>query len=127
MIEPEIQKPKHGQPCNSCGKCCATEPCALGSEVFGVRGGRCPGLVVHDGMFGCDLVLRPEIHANRLARKVGPEALSAAAAILIGVGVGCDAQMNGEPRDPTLRQKITMYHSIYRFEIAAARKKWGFR
>jgi hypothetical protein len=126
MIEPEIQKPRHGQPCNSCGKCCANEPCPLGREIFGVSTGRCPGLVVLDGKFGCDLVLRPEIHANLLARRVGADALSEAASILIGVGVGCDAQLNGETRDPTLRQRMILYREIHWRKILDARRKWGF-
>ncbi|MFT4012323.1 MAG: hypothetical protein QM682_02760 [Paracoccus sp. (in: a-proteobacteria)] len=94
-----LAKPPHGQPCNGCGLCCMAERCPLAVVVFG-PGDRCPALEDQGGLrFGCGLIANPLRYAPRLVKRHGGAAVSAAAAVLVGAGHGCDAQTPGEPYD----------------------------
>jgi hypothetical protein len=85
-------KPPHGAPCNGCGGCFQFILCPLGAAVFRRRRGPCPA---HDS--GCGLVAAPERFAPPLLLIAHDRAaLSAAAAHLIGAGVGCDALLEGD-------------------------------
>jgi len=97
-------KPKYGQPCNGCGYCCTTEPCALASDYLDCQTGPCVALEYEDGKSNCGLVRNP---LGYLYRKVHPgtdasilhdpyviehgAALSAQIAAALGVGRGCDS------------------------------------
>lgn len=87
-----MDKPPHGAPCNSCGKCCERELCPLGAALFKRWSGPCPAL--EEGR--CGLVQHPERYAPVRAAAVGVVALSRAAAHMIGAGKGCDAVWEGE-------------------------------
>lgn len=77
------EKPRHGQPCNGCGFCCAAEVCDLGLHVHGDETpAPCPSLTFHDGRFWCGLIEFAD-HKDR--------SLSAKLRFSLGVGFGCDA------------------------------------
>ena len=100
---PVLQKPPYGESCNGCGECCKASTCELGMAVFEQNDGPCPGLEVEDGLYRCGLLLHPHRYAGLQAEIHGEGALKAAAALLIGTGIGCDCEMDGEPDNPRYR------------------------
>ena len=102
-----IDKPPHGAACNSCGLCCQEELCVLAALTFGERGGPCPALE-RDGDSGrsaCGLVRNPQVYAPAVVAREGRWQASNAAAMLIGKGLGCDGQLDGEPADEAWRRR----------------------
>lgn len=93
-----LTKPRHGQPCNGCGGCCAAQRCPLAQIVFG-PGGRCPALEVQLPAFTCGLIDHPERYAPGVVTRHGARDAGRAAAVLIGAGLGCDALVEGESPD----------------------------
>lgn len=73
-------KPRHGEPCNGCGLCCAAEVCEIGQMAFPGASAPCPGMLFDEGRFHCKLVLTEQM--------AGMEPLIARA---LGIGKGCDA------------------------------------
>ena len=94
-----LAKPLYGQPCNGCGVCCKDQRCPLGARVFG-PGADCPALTEA----GCGLVLEPVRYAPDADRS--EMRLRESATMLIGAGMGCDAQLLGEPDDPVFRERL---------------------
>ncbi len=117
-----LAKPRYGQPRNGCGLCCAAERCPLAAYVFG-PGDRCPALEAVGLPFRCGLIANPDRYAPDLVAQHGKDALSAAAAILVGAGHGCDAQAPGEHYDfaAAARMRAALDHEA----ADAAFKLWN--
>jgi hypothetical protein len=49
--------------------------------------------------------------------------MRAAAALIVGTDLGCDARINGEAQDVAFSQKCVEYD--LRADVIAARKRWG--
>jgi hypothetical protein len=49
-------KPRHGEPCNGCGLCCAAERCPLAVVLIGDGPAPCPALELDEGRFWCGLI-----------------------------------------------------------------------
>jgi hypothetical protein len=78
--------------------------CPLALGVFGEpEERRCPALEPQGERFVCGLIMNPMVYAMKLTLLRGAEAMSAAAAHLIGSGRGCDAQLDDEPGDEAWR------------------------
>ena len=102
-----IEKPPHGQPCNSCGLCCRDQLCPLGVGIFGEPWERqCPALEQDGARAICGLVVHPMVYAMARTLLHGKDVMSAAAAFLVGAGVGCDALLEGEPADEKFRKAL---------------------
>ena len=103
-----LAKPKLGEPCNGCGYCCATEPCALAKEFLQCAAGPCVALQVIDDKLVCGLVRNPLGYLFKAAHPdqevpgldlpdSGGSDLSASAEIsneiasALGIGKGCDS------------------------------------
>lgn len=87
------KKPRQGEPCNGCGACCLAEVCDFGMLVMTeTREGPCPAWNA-----GCGLIKNPTQYAPVATAMYGAEAMSTAAAFIIGSGMGCEARFNGEP------------------------------
>jgi hypothetical protein len=98
-------KPPVGDPCNGCGGCCLRTLCPLGAAIFGHEKGPCPALeTVNHIDFECGLVVHPEKYNPMRTFVVGRAVMSNAAALLVGVGVGCDAFVDGEDTDEMKRE-----------------------
>jgi hypothetical protein len=130
-----IQKPPHGAPCNSCGLCCEMQICPLGVRVFapdmflaGHRGadGPCPAIEPQeDGRKICGLMASPAKYAWKRAAAMGTEALSKAAAHLLGAGTGCDAPGNDEPVNEAYRKQMFEEAGRHPNVTKKALKTWG--
>lgn len=48
-----------------------------------------------------------------------------AAALIIGASTGCDARINGEPRDVAFDQKLRVLDRLNRDATYNAKKLWG--
>lgn len=101
-------KPPQGAACNRCGVCCWVEVCDLGERVLGVKRetSPCPALMGTPGASSCGLVVDPARFAPEQAAKHGVAAMSAAALLIISAGEGCDARINGEPRNREFLAKL---------------------
>lgn len=86
-----LMKPPHGAACNGCGQCCMDQLCPLAEHVFGSRPGPCWALERKGIGYTCGLVEHPETYAPVEVLLHGRDAVSNAATVLIGAGLGCDA------------------------------------
>lgn len=126
------KKPAHGAPCNRCGLCCIASLCPVARALFkrDAHPGPCPALqkAGGDGTYACGVVASPGryVSIERYAM-YGREALSAAAALLIGSGTGCDARFNGEPADESFYAKLCEWDRVNERRVRQAQEKWGFR
>ena len=124
------KKPRHGQPCNNCGLCCTATLCAIGYELFKNKTepaafglGPCPALINSgDGTYACGVVVNPQ---NYLPDNSDVGEARAAAMLLIGAGVGCDAWFNGEPPDEGFYLTLEKFDHDNRDQLTVARQKWG--
>lgn len=83
-----LNKPKFLEPCNGCGLCCQLEVCALGLDMLGNNTpAPCPLIRARDGRFFCGAV--------DMADEMGAEQ-GAAIRFILGVGIGCDAEIEDE-------------------------------
>ncbi len=102
QLHPEAPaQPAEGAPCNGCGVCCASEPCPLGAIASGRRHGACAALVwnEHSANYRCGLIERPAAHLPAGLRWGAP-LLARLARRSIASGIGCDAGLGVEGRDP---------------------------
>jgi hypothetical protein len=53
--------------------------------------------------------------------------LSKAAIVMIGAGIGCDGQLEGEPADWSFRKRMIEWREANIELIARAFKAWGVR
>ncbi len=74
------EKPKCGEPCNGCGKCCASSLCEVGKIVFPNAEAPCPGLAMSKcgTKVVCSLV---EIEIETAMEPVLQK--------MLGIGLGC--------------------------------------
>ena len=118
-----IEKPPYGSPCNACGLCCAVSICPLGQIVFPRAAAPCPALEREpDGRMRCGLVASPGKYAPIRTSVHGVDAMSAAAADGVGVGLGCDARTEDErdaPRPPEFQRALEEFAR----NAATARKR----
>lgn len=124
------QKPPYGSPCNGCGVCCEEELCPIAHRIFGRWEGPCEILEdAGDGRRVCGLLAHPERHVPALVELVGAEIMRETTEALLGVGVGCDAQMEGEPADPAYEARMKAFAKGSRVRVRAALGAliWGFR
>lgn len=92
---PRLPKPREGQPCNSCGLCCLREQCPISLTLFG-ESAVCPALNASGDKLLCGLVTDGASYAR--VPPVWNADLSAAFALLLGAGQGCDtADVDAEP------------------------------
>ncbi|WGK63437.1 hypothetical protein QAO71_16835 (plasmid) [Halopseudomonas sp. SMJS2] len=102
---PQLSKPKQGLPCNGCGYCCNSEPCALAKEFLHCATGPCIALEVVEGRFVCGFVRNPLEYLFMVAHPdqrgsvldAPPDMdeghqLSVKIATALGLGQGCDAE-----------------------------------
>ena len=121
------KKPRHGQPCNSCGLCCVATLCPLGRSVFNRTTGPCPALSYKDGRSQCGLIVQPMTFARVRALTHGVAKVAAAAVLLIGAGLGCDARFNGEQPDEAFYGRLRIWDRENRSKTNAAKRIWGIR
>lgn len=86
------RRPPFGAPCNGCGYCCTTSPCAIARYHIGCgETGPCPALVADGGIHRCGMILAP----SRFMRLPPGSSVEAAFGELfareLGVGRGCCA------------------------------------
>lgn len=127
-----LAKPAHGAPCNGCGYCCKEELCVIAKSLLGkpmmeVASGPCPYLEQDGEKFVCGLVVNPTKHAPSVARKVGVATASAHAAALVGSGIGCDAQLMGEPENKAFRQSMADHKSKHEVTFRNGIETWIVR
>lgn len=117
-------KPRHGEPCNRCGLCCFMSLCPLAQAVFqrSFEPGPCPALRGGPGEAACGLVQEPALY-----REGEAPALSAAAALLIYAGKGCDSRIGGEPTNHQFERQIFHDELGKAEQITAAKKLWGWK
>lgn len=121
-------KPPHGSPCNGCGQCCEAELCPLAAALYRRWEGPCPALTpVADGPKVCGLVTDPGVHFPARVRRWGAFEVRRTAAILIGAGIGCDAQVEDEPRDPAFCERMLAHRASMASAIRQACIVWGIR
>lgn len=125
MVE---RKPPHGSPCNRCGACCYASLCPLGKKVFRQEIGPCPALLWAPGHpeAACGLVNEPQnYYPLAVLRAGGVEEARQAAALLVGSGTGCDARINGEPKNEAFYLQLRIWDRKNAAAVKAARKTWG--
>lgn len=119
-----LRKPPHGQPCNSCGTCCRIALCPLATHLFDRIAGPCPAIERDGQQQVCGLVRNPGNYAVSLTMIHGRTKMSAAAALLIGAGVGCDALEFGEKPDFDFSIKLRR-SAPPKHKVDAAMARWG--
>lgn len=124
MVE---RKPPHGSPCNRCGACCYATLCPLGQRVFIREIGPCPALsIMTDGTSSCGLVENPErFYPLAVLRAGSVEEAGRCAALLVGSGTGCDARIDGEPKNEQFYRDLRVWDRRNRAAVRQARKTWG--
>jgi hypothetical protein len=121
-----IEKPPHGSPCNSCGGCCRAVLCPLGAHVFGQEAGPCPALMYQpEGQANCGLVVAPGRFDPVRTLRFGQDALSAAARLLVGAGIGCDALAEGEKPNRRFYKAMDAFRAGKREYVRLALYAWG--
>lgn len=99
--------------------------CPLAEAVFGgPEERRCPALEPDGDRFACGLTAHPMAYAMRQTLLHGEEVMSRTAAHLIGVGRGCDAQLEGEPADEMWRAAMLATRNAELTEKCL--NVWGF-
>lgn len=99
--------------------------CPLASAIFGDRPGPCWALERKGIGYTCGLLEHPETYAPVQVMLHGRDATAKAAAVLIGAGLGCDAQAEGEARN-----HAWLEHAKRRIDqkaVARAMHIWGDR
>lgn len=127
-----IPKPPHGSPCNGCGYCCKDQLCVMASSLLNkplrqFNPGPCPFLEQKESRFVCGLVVNPAKHAPFVVAQVGAEKASEHAVALIGGGIGCDAQQEGEPYSPEFGRKMDAHRSKHQVKFSHAIHTWIVR
>lgn len=112
QLETLKEKPRFGDPCNRCGRCCAEVPCLLGEVVFNQVDGQCPALEFDGLEASCGLLAntRKYVTAN-----VGDEEipqLQRFARQLIGKGDGCCSVNGAEIAPPRLVKRRLRVNSL---------------
>jgi hypothetical protein len=126
-----VNKPRHGDACNRCGVCCYMTLCELGRHVFNRPGnpayGPCPALQRRDqnGDFECGVAANPGKYFP--AAEADPLKYRAAASEIIFAGVGCDARINGEPRNLKFDRMLERHDQKRARALNEARALWGFK
>jgi Fe-S-cluster-containing hydrogenase component 2 len=83
------EKPREHEPCNGCGYCCDKFVCPVGQIAYRTAEAPCPGLTWRDGRALCGVVLAVSLEGGNAAYR--------RAALVIGIGSGCDSK---EPIGP---------------------------
>ena len=99
--------------------------CILGHHVFGQEEGPCPALEKSNTGYGCGLVSRPREFAPTRVAIHGAKMMSDDAATLIGAGIGCDAQADGETPSFEFLVAMDAERFFTRTKMMLAAKRWG--
>lgn len=113
------QKPPYGSPCNNCGQCCKAQLCPLGQHLFRRFYGPCPALTLDNT---CGVVADPGRYNPRAIAT--EETLREDVTLLIGAGIGCDAQLVDEPRNQQFVTKMRRFKTERRARINEALRRW---
>lgn len=89
-------KPAYGSPCNGCGMCCIAAQCAISLALFDEQE-LCPALEQAGDALACGLMINTANYVPDL-KGLGGKALTETFALILGSGIGCDAQGEGEER-----------------------------
>jgi hypothetical protein len=103
----DLKKPPFGSPCNGCGLCCREALCPIAVGIFGPITAPCPALVRDGAKQVCGVIAAPSRFVPELVDVHGAKAISSAAALLLGSGIGCDSQGNDEPDVPGFIDRMT--------------------
>jgi hypothetical protein len=122
-----LSKPPHGQPCNNCGLCCANQPCPLGARLFRKTSGACPALEKDGDKYYCGLAVNPKKYLAGVFSEAKAHELSHGAKLMIGSGIGCDAQLEGETHNTTMKQRFADYVKNNSVALQRAKIVWGIR
>lgn len=95
-------KPRYGEPCNGCGMCCIAVQCVVSTALFGERE-ICPALTQAGRSLVCGLMIDTAAYVPDTTQW-GGKTLTEVFALMIGSGIGCDAQADGEPDNPEARR-----------------------
>lgn len=98
---PYPDKPRYGEPCNGCGMCCIAVQCVVSVGLFGEQS-LCPALTQAGNALACGLMIDTAAHVPDVTAW-GGKALTEAFSLMIGSGIGCDGQADGEPDDEMAR------------------------
>ncbi|HKD31810.1 MAG TPA: hypothetical protein VKC66_38630 [Xanthobacteraceae bacterium] len=123
-VRPVIQKPSTGDPCNRCGVCCLTYPCAIGRLFFGVKKGECPALQWDARGSMCGLISNPEKYMPTRVRIKGASRVAAAAKFLLGSGVGCNFGTVAPSRAQAECERITSEQARQAWKTLGLLKEW---
>lgn len=88
------QKPRYGEPCNGCGMCCIAVQCPVSTALFGEQE-LCPALEQAGNALACGLMRNTADYVPDMTAW-GGKVLTEALALMIGAGIGCDGQMEGD-------------------------------
>jgi hypothetical protein len=122
-----VDKPPMGSPCNHCGLCCKTDLCVIGRQVYGefVKA-PCPALrMSQGGASSCGLVADPAAYVHHKGGARHAERLATAAKLVIGAGVGCDTQADGEPMNVAFDNALTANFRANKARMMKAASVWG--
>lgn len=86
-----FEKPAEGAPCNGCGWCCISEPCALSKEFLGATD-TCPALERAGDRYACGLITNPSLYLG--TPEFGNAVLADNFGQMLGIGTGCDASLS---------------------------------
>lgn len=111
----QLDKPKHGQPCNGCGLCCVREQCAVSVAIFGEMS-LCPAIEQDGPRLTCGLINRPSVYTGSVEPM--SSILSETFSLLLGSGGGCDALGFEEVEDPGAGQRM-IDHAFERINAAS--------
>ena len=121
------KKPPHGTPCNRCGGCCMATLCPLGRHIFKTELGPCPALSFDTDGSRCGMIDEPMKFARIGVLQFGFEAMRAAARLLIGSGLGCDARFNGEIPNQKFYEKMHDWDRRNTGPVNRAKRMWGIK
>lgn len=99
--------------------------CPLATALFKRELGPCPALEKDGATYACGLVAHPGSYAPMRTMALGTAAMREAAVTLVGAGDGCDARMNGEPRNEAFDSDLVRRVSKRRRETLRAQSTWG--
>lgn len=79
--------PGYKSPCNGCGLCCLTAPCAVSREFGLWRKGKCAALRQAAGRYWCDAIVNPRRVSVELSKIPKAKRIDA-----IGINTLCDSR-----------------------------------
>jgi hypothetical protein len=98
----------------------------LGQSIFGEHmPAPCPALITQGGVSSCGIADQPSAFVRHAGGARGARRLRIAAKLLIGAGLGCDAQDENEPFSPTFDADMTAHYRANHARLHRAAAVWG--